>query len=238
MRIWRFLAVLLSLVWLIVLITDNFISILEGTEIKTMVYNNVLILIYLMLSVFWAIYPYKFILIGMLFCIIGLEGMLSPPVNFTNAFLIYLLGCLFVQKNDLLFKFKGLTGLFGVLPFVSIVFQFRFSAVQVMDSFLDLAFLIMFFILTWFLFKDSFTIRRKETEEEDATIDLSVLKPIELEILKEVLENKTYYAIALEKNKSESAVKFIMRDIYNKLNVTGRKELLVLYERNTLLLPQ
>ncbi len=238
MRVWRLLAVLSCLVWLIVLVADNLIFILDGTEIKIVTYNNILVFSYLLLSILWAIFPHKFMLFGFLCCFIGIEGVLTPPVNITNCLLMYLLGCVFIYKQRYELNNNVVKVSFILLPLVAIIPQFRFDIVYMLKSFLDVAFIAMFFLLVWFLLKDSFTITKKMHDEYEGKIDLSVLKPIELEILREVLNNKTYFAIALEKNKSESAVKFIMRDIYNKLNVTGKKELVELYERNVLLLPQ
>ncbi len=234
MQKWRLLAIILCLVWIIVLISQNYATVLESTPTDISLFYNLLLLTNLALSVLWAIFPSKFSLYGLLCCFIGLESLFTQPNGSTNGLLMYVLGCCFANKIGVLFKNKVVTTVFIVLPLLAIASQVRISIEYMVRSFIDLLFLVMFFILSWFLLKDTILEKGKELEKKNNKIDANVLTPYEQEIVKEVLANKTFSAIAREKNKSESSIKMTMADVYTKLNIKSKKELMELHHKGFL----
>lgn len=82
----------------------------------------------------------------------------------------------------------------------------------------------------------------QNTEKHSGTVgkvDLSVLMVDELAMIKEVVqEGKTFYDVGKARNKGLSSVKQLMTDIYEKLGIDSKNQLVQLYKEEKLIFPK
>ncbi len=225
MIIWRIAAITCAFTWTIIFFAfSSLTSVIEKTG-NLMMNIDLLYIISIIISLYLIVFPTKFILYSLFACFWGLLSLFDG--GSITGIIMYLLGCAFAYKAKVFISKKVVTLLYIILPLLVIFFQYRFGIEIMIKTLLDLFFLLIVAFLCIALFNESFF--TKFFSKETSKLDLTILKPVELEVLREVLADKKYSAIADELNKSESAIKLIMRDVYAKLHVSGKQELMQLY---------
>ncbi len=234
--LWRIAAIVSLLVWLIVFFAFNTFTDSASPSTLSVIDNSFLYLISVLVSFFLIFFPTKFVLYTVMCCLWGLVHISDG--GSTNGYIMYALGCAFTYKEGLLFKKKFLTIVLLFLPCLAIAYQYKLGIEFIVDSIIDLIFIFVVSFLLLLLFKENLFIKVKSSDIIVAKpVDLSVLNSEELALLLEVLKNKTYHAIGIEQNKSESSIKQAMVNVYHKLGITCKKDLLELHRDKLLIIP-
>ncbi len=235
---WRMFAIIILLVWTVVFIANNYLFLVETKSAQEIFITNILYLVPFLFFGLLVFFPTKFILYAIVCCYLGLNGLFWGGK--LASMLMYCLGCGFVFRAGLLFKNKGIPLLLFALPIVTIASQYRLGIVVLVETFIDLLFVITFLVLSYVILKETVwhNVNPFAKNISAQKRNLSVLTFEELVIVLAVLENKTFASIGNEIHKSESAVKQYMVGIYKKLDIESKKELLDLQKNDLLNFPE
>lgn len=193
--VWRIVAILCTLVWTIVLFGFTAFPGERSTSGNiSLDYENVLYGSSICISFVLIFVPMKFYLYAIMCFIWGLFNIVDGGSS--NGLLMYALGCLFAYKQGFFAKRTPVKYLILFLPLIAFGFQYRFGTTILVASAMDLLFLLMFFLLVFLLFGESFLLQNSEKPSESAgKIDVNELTAEEMLIVKEMIANKTFYAI-------------------------------------------
>ncbi len=235
---WRMLAVILFLVWTVVFITNNYLGFLESKSEHEILITNIFFAVPFLFFGLLIFFPTKYELYAVVCCYLGLEGLVEGGE--LASMLMYCLGCGFVYRSGHLFKNKLISILLCVLPIIALLTQVRFGVVLLLANFLNLLFICAFFVLSYAILKETVWQNTNPFKQSlsNKKRDLSELTAEEVDIVRAVFDNRTFYSIGLDRNKSESAIKQSMVSIYKKLNVENKKELLDLQNSDLLIFPE
>lgn len=240
---WRIVAIIATLIWSIVFLANKAYPPPDiGFSVVSLFITDILSVASIMASIVLIFFPMQFYIYSIMCCLWGLSNLID--IGSTNGILMYLLGCAFAYYKQFFAKrepkhepIKGLM-LFAPLLIV-IAFEYRLGVDMVVSSILTLLFLGIFFVLMYFLVIDPFFVQRKiQHFKQLKKIDLSVLTAEELSIVKEVLEDKIFFAIGQDRNIGESGIKQQMSGIYKKLEIYNKAHLAQLYEEGNLIFPE
>ncbi len=240
--IWRTLSIILVLVWSIVFVVNNYLDVLHNAPSNLVLQHNIINAFPILLSLVLVRYPKNFFVYAVMCCFMGINSLILG--SGTNGFLMYVLGCIFLYRISVLFKKKGLTILIGIVPILALASQYRLGVAALFESALDLLFLFVLFTLAYVVLSECFenswvsTKAKVESVDDPNMVSLACLCEEELDILQDVLNGTTFFAIGMEKNKSESSIKQQMVVIYRKLGIRKKQELIDLHKQGLLKYPK
>ncbi len=234
---WRIVAIILTLVWVIVFFANIYFDTFETRSLTQKTIDNFVNAIPVFLSIILVVFPQKYIIYTILCCSLGIESLIYG--SGINAYLMYGLGCLFAERAGILFRRKALTSILLIMPLCALASQYRFGISIILESFLELLFLLVLFSLSYVLIKEklsqTFAIKATSAEQQKIiSIDPLCLSEKDWDLVKEVLHDRTFLAIGKDRYKSESAIKKQMVKIYKKLGIKTKLDLFELHQRSAL----
>lgn len=202
---WRIIAGVCTILWTLVLFSYIAFPNVANVANFSLILNSVLYSFSICMSVALIFLPMKFYLYAILCWVWGLFNLVSGGSS--NGLLMYALGCLFAYKQGLFVKRTPVTYLILLLPLIALAFQYRFGTTIMVASIMDFLFLLMFFLLVFILFGESFIKQKDEKLAEQAdTIDSSGLTAEEILLVKEMVANKTFKSIEKDVEKQPEQV--------------------------------
>ncbi len=215
------------------IVSNMYFTMMQGTSFAEIRLDNIVYAIVMGIFIYLIVHPKKFILYALVCCFLGVEGLFRG--SGTEAFLIYIVGLFFAYASGVLLKHKFITVIFFTVPIIALLFQYRLGNLVLFDSIIDLIFIVTSAVFSYFLLKETFVISKKGVAK---SVSLSCLSSDEVLFIKDVVDGKSFYTIAIERYKSESSVKQIMVGIYKKIGIESKKELLEMHKNNLLHFPE
>lgn len=237
-HIWRIIAIICTLVWIIVLFAVNaFVLAKADRGTFTLLHNNLLYGFSIVISLALIFFPMQFYLYATMFWVWGLLRLADGGGGGINGILMYLLGCAFAYKQGFFVKHTKVK--YFILLFILFTHSFHYRlGVNVLTArMLDFLFVAMFFTLIYFLIIHPLVEKIKTPPSNSIIIAKCHLTEEELGLLDAVLHEEPYKAIGSDTGISESLVKQRVSVILEKTGVANRGYLLALYKQGKVIFP-